>query len=144
MKAYALHQPSRPRHVRVPAFLPVPLRTRSDGWISARQATFLVALAATGSVSAAARKVGMARESAYRLRRRCGAESFAAAWDMVLGSRVSGRKVTAEERMRAALEGRIKPVVWRGECVGMVQKPDNSGFLGLFKRLTRGSGGDVG
>ena len=93
MKTYPPKSPAC--HIRVPAFLPVPGRRRADGWTALRQAAFLVALARTGSVSQAAREVGMARETAYRLRSREGGESFAAAWDRVLGRRTEqGRKVT--------------------------------------------------
>jgi hypothetical protein len=44
------------------------------------------ALKATHCVDRSARTVGMSRESAYRLRRRKGAESFAAAWDAILAA----------------------------------------------------------
>lgn len=143
MKTYAPQQPSRPRHIRVPAFLPIPLRARHDGWTPERQAAFLVALAATGSVSAAARKAGMSRESAYQLRKHPGGASFADSWDAVLGCAGSARKLTAQERMQAALSGRIKPVVWRGECVAIAQKVDISAFYGLFKQALRHTGRDT-
>ena len=74
-----------PKHRRrVPKFTPVPLRYRQDGWTPMRQADFLGRLAETWSVAAAARHVGKSRESAYRLRDKPGAESFAAAWDAIL------------------------------------------------------------
>ena len=72
MKRYPSRKPAH--HARVPAFVPVATRTRKDGWTARRQAAFLAALAITGSVSEAARRVSMARDSAYRLRRREGAE----------------------------------------------------------------------
>ncbi len=71
----------------VPAFTPVPLRIRQDGWTPDRQRAFLAHLRLTGSVEAAARAVGMRRETAYRLRRRPGGESFAAAWDAAMPPR---------------------------------------------------------
>ena len=84
----------------------------------AQQAAFLAALALTGSVPQAARRVAMAGETAYRLRRRAGAESFAAVWDAALGRVASAkRKVTPEERARRAIEGLLKPHFWRGEHV---------------------------
>ena len=43
----------------MPAFAPVRSRARRDGWHPLRQAEFVGALAETGSVSAAARRVGM-------------------------------------------------------------------------------------
>ena len=76
----------------MPAFYPVPVRTRRDGWTVERQADFLGLLAETGSVIGACEAVGMSRKSAYRLRALPGAESFAAAWDAALGMPV--RKVT--------------------------------------------------
>ena len=136
MKRYPPRKPAR--HVRVPAFVPVPTRARADGWTPARQAAFLGALALTRSVSAAARRVAMARETAYRLRRRKGAESFAAAWDAALG-RAAGakRKVTPEERARRAIEGLLKPHVWRGKHVATVRKADNSALLSHLAQLDR-------
>src|SRR5688572_26566069 len=86
--------PRRPRRLpRVPPFYPVPTRTRRDGWTIQRQADFLGMLAETGSVMGACEAVGMSRKSAYALRARPGAASFAAAWDAALGAPV--RKVTA-------------------------------------------------
>lgn len=49
-------------------------------WSRLRIHAFLRALAVTGSVAAAARAVGVSRQSAYRLRRRLGA-GFAEVWD---------------------------------------------------------------
>lgn len=63
-------------------FTPVPLaRTRRDGWTPARQRGFIDQLARIGLVGVAARAMGMSAKSAYALRKRVGAESFAAAWD---------------------------------------------------------------
>jgi molybdenum-dependent DNA-binding transcriptional regulator ModE len=52
-------------------FTPVPVRPRDDGWTAERRIAFIEKLADCGSVTAAARHVGMRRESARRLRRRC-------------------------------------------------------------------------
>jgi len=138
MKTYPPAQATRPVHRRVPAFVPVPLRGRADGWTPARQAAFLGALALTRSVRAAARRVGMARETAYRLRRRAGAGSFAAAWDAVLGrSTPARRKVTPEERARRALHGLLKPLIYRGRHVATVEKADDGALLGHIAALDR-------
>ena len=56
------------RRLRVPAFYPVPVRTRRDGWTIERQADFLGMLAETGSVIGACEAVGISRKSAYQLR----------------------------------------------------------------------------
>ena len=139
MKRYPPREPAH--HPRVPAFVPVAARARKDGWTARRQAAFLAALAITGSVSEAARRVSMARETAYRLRRREGAESFAAAWDAIAG-RVVGvrRKVTSQELARRAIEGLIKPVIYRGKHVTNQRKPDNSALLRHLAQLDRGQG----
>ena len=139
MKRYPPRRPAH--HARVPAFLPVATRARKDGWTARRQAAFLAALAITGSVGEAARRVSMARETAYRLRRREGAESFAAAWDAILGRCIGAeRKVTPDERARRAIEGLLKPVIYRGRHVANQRKPDNSALLAYLAQLDRGQG----
>ncbi|HEX6374640.1 MAG TPA: hypothetical protein VFZ91_02860 [Allosphingosinicella sp.] len=74
----------------IPAFAPVPVRARRDGWTAGRQRAFIAALARIGCVGRAAVEAGMSRESAYRLRRRKGATSFAAAWDSIFAARPRG------------------------------------------------------
>lgn len=135
MKTYPRRR--KAHHPRVPAFVPVPLRNRSDGWTNERQARFLAALAITRSVAAAARTVGMARETAYRLRTKRGAESFARAWDQVLGRASANRKVSPEERALRAIGTLIQPRVYRGKCTGIAQKADNSALLGHLADLDR-------
>lgn len=118
---------------RLPAFVPVPLRTRTDGWTPWRQAAFLGLLAETGSVRTAAQRVGMARETAYRLRRRLGAESFAAAWDAIV-LRLRGkadspkRKVTHFELVERAYRGTLRPVLYRQRFKTVVQEVDLKSF----------------
>lgn len=136
MKTYPAPTVSR----RVPAFHPVPLRARADGWTPLRQAEFLGHLASTRSVSAAARAVGMARETAYRLRRRAGAEGFAAAWDAVMGAAAPGRKVTPPDLFQRLSSGTLRPVMRRGQVLGVVQKPDNAALLMLIARIDRAEG----
>lgn len=119
----------------MPPFYPVPLRSRRDGWTAEMQARFLALLAVTGSISDAAERVGMSRNGAYRLRRRPGAESFAAAWDAALGAPV--RKVTVNDERYLALEGLIQPLIYRGRYLGFKQKPNNSKLLRMISRLDR-------
>jgi len=128
-------RPPRRRARRVPAFYPVPLRGRRDGWTVQRQADFLGYLAETGSVMGACEAIGMSRNSAYRLRRRRDAESFAAAWDAALGAPV--RKVTVSDLHFLAYHGLIKPVLFRGKYRGAWRKPDNSALLRLTKKIDR-------
>jgi hypothetical protein len=121
----------------VPAFTPVPLRFRQDGWTPARQADFLGCLAETGSVSAAARHVGKTRESAYRLRDKGGAQSFAAAWDSVLAEPRRARKSTGELLRHRMAYGKLRPVMRGGRHVATVHSPDNDALLQLYRREMR-------
>jgi hypothetical protein len=73
-----------PPHPYDPAdyrWVPVRRRPRLDGWTEEKQRRFIETLADTGLVGAAARAVGMSRESAYRLRRAAHGAAFARAWD---------------------------------------------------------------
>ena len=73
-----------PPHV-LPQFAPVPRATdRHNGWKPAVQLAFIEALAETGSVKSAARRVGRAEVGAYLLRRHPQAAEFRAAWDIAL------------------------------------------------------------
>lgn len=128
---------------RPPFFRPVPLRARADGWGEARQCGFLAALYVTGSVAAAARSVGMSRESAFRLRLRKGAESFARAWDRVLAPPGSGhvpppkedfRKVTLQDLNRRLETDLVQPVIYRGRMTAIRRKPDDSALFRLLRR----------
>jgi len=125
----------RRRLPRVPPFYPVPLKPNPNGWTEARQAHFLGHLAETGSVSAACARVGMSRNSAYKLRRKPNAESFAAAWDAALGMPV--RKVTVEDLVFLAHRGLIRPRFRAGKYLGSHQKPDDSALLRLLSRYDR-------
>ena len=137
-----LASPAAPRRARrlprVPPFYPVPTRTRRDGWTVQRQADFLGWLAETGSVMGACEAVGMSRKSAYALRARPGAESFAAAWDAALGAPV--RKVTPPALESLAYEGLVHLVMFRGRYRGSWRRPNNSALLRLVRRLDRAAG----
>ena len=127
---------------RVPWFHPVPVRSRRDGWHPALQARFLAELWLSRSVAAAARKVGRSRESAYRLRARPLAASFARAWDHALGLPVPppdlrGPKVTQSALVWRVEAGWWRPVIGGGRCIRIAQKPDNSALLQLIARLDR-------
>src|SRR5688500_15898203 len=69
----------------LPAFTPVPrLKDRSNGWKPEVQRAFIEALAETGSVRAACRRVGRTDNGAYQLRRHPEGEGYRAAWDAAL------------------------------------------------------------
>ncbi len=100
----------------LPAFTPVPrLRDRSNGWKPHVQQAFIEALADTGSVAAACRKVNRSTHGAYHLRRQPGAEEFAAAWEAALDF---GMKRVEDVAMDRALNGVEVPVYSYGQLVG--------------------------
>lgn len=104
------------------AFTPVPTeRVRHDGWTPDRQRRFIEALALMGVVSRATRAVGKSIQSAYMLRRRAGAESFAAAWDLALEM---GRDRAFAIAMERATIGIATPYHYRGEVVGVRHRFD--------------------
>lgn len=139
------HSPARrPSPSRIPAFHAVPACARHDGWTPLRQAEFIGQLAESRSVAEAARRVGMARETAYRLRARKWSESFVAAWDAALGRPVSPcasdghtrplAKVTHEELQWRLESGLWRVILRRGFYRGVLHKPDNSALLALVRR----------
>ena len=98
------------------AFTPVPLaRARHDGWTPRRQQLFIDRLALIGLVSAAAKAVGMSAKSAYALRKRPGAESFAAAWDAAVAIGLHDAHATAIDR---AIHGVRQPIFYQGRRIG--------------------------
>lgn len=99
----------------LPAFTPVPrLKDRSNGWKPEIQQRFIEALAETGSVKAACRRLGRSDMGAYLLRRHPEAESFRAAWDKALELGVRRIEDAAMDR---ALYGTEEVVVQNGETV---------------------------
>jgi hypothetical protein len=129
----------------------VKLRGRKDGWNAEVQCAFLAQLYITGSVAAAAKAVGRSRASAYKLRERRDAESFARSWDKVLsgpmddGSRpsrrrpvVDWRKLTQEDLNWRIEQGFWKPILYRDRMCGIAKEPDNTALLRLVSRLKGG------
>lgn len=98
------------------AFTPVPFaRARYDGWTPHRQRLFIDRLALIGLISAAAKSVRMSAKSAYSLRKRPGAESFAAAWDRAIWLGGQTVESTAVDR---AISGVRQPIFYKGRQVG--------------------------
>ena len=111
-----LHYPNEDDGPSSVAFTPVPLeRIHHNGWTERRQRDFITALAAMGSVLHAARAVGMSKQSAYKLRERPGAESFAAAWDFALDI---GYADTFDRALECATVGIVTPRYYKGKQVG--------------------------
>jgi hypothetical protein len=104
------------------AFTPVPQRRqRACGWSPLAQERFIRALAAMGAVGPAAKAAGMTRRSAYRLRERVGAGSFAQAWDRALDA---GRARQFDYAMDRALNGITTIRILRGGAVDVTGGPD--------------------
>lgn len=142
MKRYPPRPPRTPLRRRIPAFHPVPVGKRHDGWTPARQAAFIGMLYQTRSVAAAARAVGMGRESAYRLRKRPGAAGFAAAWDAAMGEvhariLLGSAKSTGLPAHYRARAGLMQVMVRAGCFVGVAKKPDNPALLQHIAQLDR-------
>lgn len=98
------------------AFTLVPFeRVHHNGWNERRQHDFITALAAMGSVLHASRAVGMSKQSAYNLRDRPGAESFAAAWDRAIAI---GYADAFDKAMERATNGITSPRYYKGKQVG--------------------------
>jgi hypothetical protein len=92
---------------------PVPRRARADGWTPEVQCAFIQALADTGMVEQAAQTVDRSVQSAYRLRRAPGGESFARAWSVAL--RDAAERVL-DLAFARAIEGEDTPVFDRDGC----------------------------
>lgn len=97
-------------------FDPVPAqRRRRGGWTAERQRAFIASLAQCGSVSLAAKSVGLSPRSAYALLDREGSDSFGEAWDLAVAM---GMDAMREAVMDRAMHGAWVPVTRRGEVVG--------------------------
>jgi hypothetical protein len=99
---------------QVDDFTPAPTRKSHAGWTAERQRIFIDHLALTGNVGEACAIVGVASSSAYRLRNRAGADSFARAWDAAL--RLCPTRLAAIGLDRA-MNGRVERFYKDGELV---------------------------
>lgn len=88
-------------------WVPVRRKPRVDGWSPEKQRLFIGALMDTGSVTHAARAVGMSVKSAYELRRAPDGAGFDRAW--VAAIRHAMQRLI-DVCMERALEGTLEPV----------------------------------
>jgi hypothetical protein len=96
-------------------FTPVPVRPRCDGWTVEKQYAFIEALAETGIVEEACRRVGMSRTSADNLRRRPEGVHFRRAWEAAIDYSLYRIEEDAFTRSR---RGVARPIFHKGEQVG--------------------------
>lgn len=122
-------------------FTPVPLRAQHNGWAPKLQLRFILAVARGAGPEEAARSLGKTKQSVYLLRRKPGAESFAAAWDAALAF---ARSIAAAEHSRTPGFGGVAtilvPRTFRGRLVGFVQREDVAGAMRVLSRLDRIAG----
>lgn len=121
--AQAAPSPLPPVHVR-----------RGDRWNRHKMTDFLRQLAATHSVSAAARSVGMSRESAYRLRNRLKGQPFDIAWEAAFRQ---GYDNLAHAALDRAVNGVEVPHYCNGELVGTSRKFDERLTVALLAMRNR-------
>jgi hypothetical protein len=103
-------------------------RVRHDGWTVERQKDFIERLAASASVTDAARYVGMSRQSARDLYNR--SPQFRAAWDEAVRASVS---VLAETAFDRAVNGVQEQVWYKGRMVGFREKHDTRLLMFLLR-----------
>jgi hypothetical protein len=96
-------------------FEPVPVRARHDGWTVERQCAFIEALAETGIVEDACRRVGMSRTAADKLRRRPQGVHFRRAWETAVDYALHRIEENAHRRAR---DGVARPIFHKGEQIG--------------------------
>lgn len=111
-------------------------RTPRKSWTKQRRERFLVELAASCNVSAAARAAEMHTTSAYNLRSRD--PEFRAAWSEALAQGYERLELAMLER---AIHGVEKDVWYRGEQVGKVNAHSDALGLGLLRIHRTGAKG---
>ena len=109
---------------------PRPYVARGDRWTKWKMAEFLRQLAATHSVTAAARAVGMSRTSAHKLRTRLKGQPFDIAWEAAFRH---GYDDLAHSALELALEGEEVPHYHRGELVGTHRKRNPQLMVALLR-----------
>ena len=96
-----------------------------------RQRGFVMALAASGIVTQAAREVGVSLEALYRLRAMPGAEAFAAAWEGALDRGMARLEDCALER---AIQGEERVIINNGKVVGRWRRYDTQLLIFLLRQ----------
>jgi hypothetical protein len=126
--------PPPPREEAKPADRPVPYVVPGNRWDKPKMAEFLRQLAATHSVSAAAKAVGMSRESAHRLRARLKGQPFDIAWEAAFRH---GYDDLAHAALELALEGEEVPHYYQGELKATHRKRNPNLMVQLLRMRNR-------
>ncbi|MEP6784553.1 MAG: hypothetical protein ABI898_02310 [Sphingomonadales bacterium] len=137
MTHHDLEPETTPEGVPIPTFTPWRAkRERVGGWSAAVQRAFMAELTRIGSARAAAQAVGKTVRSAYILRNKPGAESFAAAWAEALAR---GRENARDVAIGRALHGEVVPKFRNGRFMGYRMRHNDRLLLGVLN--TRGREG---
>jgi hypothetical protein len=115
-----------------PQFELAPTRKQHSGWTAERQRKFIDRLSLSGSVGEACAIAGVASSSAYRLRNKAGAESFARAWDAALSLAATRLVAITFDR---AINGRAERFYKDGELVMERRMPSDYLLTWLLSRL---------
>ena len=128
-----------PEGVPIPTFSPWRAkRERVNGWCPATQRAFIAELTRTGCPAEAAKMVGRSKRSAYLLRDKPGAESFAAAWDAAKARAGDAAQAVAVQR---ALHGEMVPIYRKGRFWGFRIQQDDRLLMAALK--ARGTGDEA-
>ncbi len=118
----------------ITAALPAHARTRTDGWTAERQRAFLEAIAAGHTVDAAARAVGMTKQSAYALRNRAAGAAFAVGW---AAAGLIAREHIADTLLTRAIDGQVETYTRADGTEITRHRYDNRLAATLLARLDR-------
>ena len=103
---------------------------RHDGLTPERQRIFFETLAATGSVSRAAKACGLSRQALYAHRNRADVPAFREAWDVAMSCAIN---ILGDIAFDRAVEGVEEPVFWKGEQVGTRRRYNDSLLMTLLR-----------
>ena len=113
-------------------FTPVPRATkRWNGLTELKQRTFIQLLADSGSVTMAAKAIGTTTSAMYGLRRREGAESFAAAWEVAVD--IGARRVL-DTLVEHAIHGTPETILQDGEVVAERRKYNHRAMMWIVSQ----------
>jgi hypothetical protein len=113
---------------------PIPYVAPGDRWTKWKMSEFLRQLAATHSVTAAAKAVKMSRNSAYKLRNRLKGQPFDVAWEAAFRH---GYDELAMAALELALEGEEVPHYYQGELKATHRKRNPQLMVQLLKMRNR-------
>jgi hypothetical protein len=114
---------AKPANISAPA-------ARHDGLTAERQRIFLETLAATGSVSRAAKACGLSKQALYAHRNRADVPAFREAWEVALSCAINRLGDIAFER---AIDGVEEPVFWKGEQIGTRRRYNDNLLVALLR-----------